>query len=173
MPRSLARLVRLALRALFVVQCVGLALAIQRKVQMVETDDRSTDEVVLAAIFGSLDFVSTASSFRGGALSCLYGGGVLDLRGARLDPAGATLRVEAFNGGGQILAPLDWNIEISVVGLGGVVDGRGAVGRPADAPVLRIEGWTVFGGFAVATEGARAQGPVRSGMPGDPHPTKG
>jgi hypothetical protein len=42
-----------------------------------------------------------------------------------------------------------------VIGLGGVGDGRPQIDRPVDAPMLRIEGWVMFGGFGVASEGPR------------------
>jgi hypothetical protein len=48
-------------------------------------------------------FHSTATAFRGGTLDCWYGGGIVDLRDATLDPAGAHLEVKAVFGGAQIL----------------------------------------------------------------------
>lgn len=39
---------------------------------------------------------------------------------------------------------------IKVVGLGGARDGRPVADRPAGAPHLTIEGWTVFSGFGIA-----------------------
>jgi hypothetical protein len=51
----------------------------------------------------SLAFHSTSQAFRGGEVECWYGGGVIDLRDAQLAPEGATLRVRAIFGGGQIV----------------------------------------------------------------------
>jgi hypothetical protein len=155
MKRALGRLVGLVFVAMFVVQGAGVAFALRRKREVIDAPDPASDEVALSSIFGPLDFTSTAHGFRGGSLSCLYGGGTLDLRGATLAPGGATLRVQAFNGGAQILAPASWRLETKVIGLGGVGDARPHIDRPADAPILRIEGWAVFGGFGVASEGPK------------------
>lgn len=68
-----------------------MTLAIRRKLDVIEAPDPASDDVALSSIFGALDFTSTAQGFRGGSLSCLNGGGILDLRGATLAPGGATL----------------------------------------------------------------------------------
>jgi len=72
-------------------------------------------------------------------------------RGATLDPAGANLHVEAFNGGGQILVPPSWRVRTKVYGLGGGVGKHEP--RWMGVPIrlaLTIEGWTMFGGFGIA-----------------------
>jgi hypothetical protein len=154
MTRAFGRIGRFLLAAWFVLQCAGVAIAIRTKRRVVPTTDPAADEVVLSAIFGQLDFASTADRFRGGVLYCLYGGGVLDLRGATLDPSGANLHVEAFNGGAQILVPASWDVRTKVIGLGGVGDSRPFVDRPAGAPQLTIEGSAMFGGFGIASQTA-------------------
>jgi hypothetical protein len=128
------------------------AISMRGKLAPTATTDPDADEIVAVSIFGPLAFRSTAASFRGGTLDCWYGGGVLDLREATLGPAGATLRVRAVFGGGQILVPETWRVHPAVRGLGGVTDGRPVADRPADAPQLTIEGTVVFGGFAVLSE---------------------
>ena len=155
MKRALGRLLGLLLVTWFVAQTAGVAFALRRKREVIEAPDPASDEVALSSIFGPLDFTSTAHGFRGGSLSCLYGGGTLDLRGATLARGGATLRVQAFNGGAQILVPASWRLETTVIGLGGIGDGRPQIDRPSDAPVLRLEGWAVFGGFGIASEGPK------------------
>jgi hypothetical protein len=77
------------------------------------------------------------------------------LRDAVLAAGGATMRVQALFGGAQILVPASWRLDVRVIGLGGVGDRRPHIDRPADAPMLRIEGWAVFGGFAIASEGPK------------------
>ena len=47
------------------------------------------DDIAASAIFGPLDYHSTARNLRGGTLELWYGGGVLDLRDATLAPEGA------------------------------------------------------------------------------------
>ena len=155
MKRGFGRLVRFLFGAMFVVQTVGVAFALRRKRAVREQSDPASDDVALTSIFGPLEFTSTAQGFRGGTLTCLYGGGILDLRGAALAPGGATLRIQAFNGGAQILIPASWRLETKVIGLGGVADARPRIDRPADAPTLSIRGWAMFGGFGIASEGPK------------------
>ncbi|MGZ6260312.1 MAG: hypothetical protein ACXWPO_09250 [Candidatus Limnocylindrales bacterium] len=150
--RPLFRLLGLLVAA-FVATMVGSAVAAAAaKRRIVPTTDPAANEVTLASIFGPLGFRSTAKSFRGGTLDCWYGGGVLDLRDASLDPAGATLAVRALFGGGQIIVPADWDVTTRVLGIGGVGDARQDVERPANAPHLTLRGWALFGGFALMSE---------------------
>jgi hypothetical protein len=155
LKRIFRRLVRLLFAAMLVIQTVGLAFALRRKREVSLAPDPASDDVTLTSIFGPLDFTSTAQAFRGGTLTCLYGGGILDLRGAVLAPGGATLRIQAFNGGAQILIQETWRLETKVIGLGGVADARPRIDRSADAPTLLIQGWAMLGGFGVASEGPK------------------
>jgi hypothetical protein len=91
---------------------------------------------------------------------------VLDLRDAVLAPEGATLRVRAVFGGGQILVPADWHVVIRVRGMGGIGDTRPAKGYKAGAPELVIEGMAIAGGFAVTSELADGEAEWLAGMKG-------
>jgi hypothetical protein len=146
------RIVGLGIAGLTASMLVAAAMAQSVKRGLVPTTDESADEVVLAAIFGPLDFHSTSRNFRGGRLECWFGGGVLDLRDAILAPEGATLQIRAVFGGGQLLVPEDWKVVASITGLGGLSDVRSAKGHALDAPELVIEGLLVAAGFAVMSE---------------------
>jgi hypothetical protein len=128
------------------------AAAFVAKHQLEAVDDENGDEVHLVSIFGPMAFHSTASAFRGGTIDCWYGGGVVDLRDARLDPAGAQLEVRAIFGGGQVLVPAEWQVESTVAGIGAARDMRPAQVRSADAPVLKLHGFVLFGGFGVMSD---------------------
>lgn len=130
----------------------GAIAALQVKQRLRPNTDESADEIAASAIFGPLAYRSTARHLQGGQLELWYGGGVLDLREATLAPEGATLRVRAVFGGGQIVVPADWKVVSSVRGLGGLSDARPARGRAEGAPVLVIEGIVFAGGFAVMSE---------------------
>jgi len=151
MPGSLGRLLAALLFAcvLFVLAAMGLAFVKRRNAVPPEPD---ADEVDLVAAFGPLDFRSTSSAFRGGRVDTWFGGGVLDLRGATLDPMGATLEVNALFGGGNLVVPADWNVETRIMGIGGVGDGRPDADRSPDAPTLRVEGIALFGGWGISSE---------------------
>jgi hypothetical protein len=157
LKRGFGRLVGLLFGTMLVLQSVGVAFALRRKRQASLAPGPASDDLALTSIFGPLDFTSTAQAFRGGTLTCMYGGGILDLRGATLAPGGATLRIQAFNGGAQVLIPDSWRLESKVIGLGGVADARPRIDRPADAPTLSIRGWAMFGGFGIASEGPRGR----------------
>jgi hypothetical protein len=150
--KIVGRLTRWFWNGLILTGILGTIAAVVAKQRIVRIEEPEADEVRLAAIFEPISFRSTAKSFRGGTVDCWYGGGVIDLRGVTLDPAGARLEVRAIFGGGQIVVPETWHVTSKVVGIGGLGDGRPAIERPADAPHLTIEGLAIFGGFGVSSE---------------------
>jgi hypothetical protein len=150
--RVIGRLLVLLLGGLIAAAIAGTIAARQAQRRIVPIDDPEADEIRLAAIFAPVSFKSTAASFRGGSVDCWYGGGVIDLRGATLDPAGARLDVKAVFGGAQILVPESWRVTARVLGIGGIGDARPGIERAEDAPHLTIEGTAIFGGFGVAYE---------------------
>jgi predicted membrane protein len=143
----------------FGTMAVAAAIAQQRKRTALPAPEPDADRIDLLAIFGPLDFRSTASAFQGGSVECWFGGGSIDLRDATLAPGGAYLRVTAVFGGGSILVPDEWDVEVHVVGIGGASDGRPSAGtaREPSAPTLVIEGVVAFGGFAVLSSDPRTE----------------
>jgi hypothetical protein len=137
---------------LMLASIIGAVAARAAKRQIVPVDAPDADEIRLAAIFEPMSFRSLAKSFRGGTVDCWYGGGVIDLRDATLDPAGARLEVRAIFGGAQILVPDTWRVSSKIVGIGGLGDGRPRVELAADAPHLTIEGIAILGGFGVMSD---------------------
>lgn len=150
--RVIGRLSALFLGGLIVAAVVSAIAAHRAKRDFVPLADPEADEIRLAAIFEPISFRSTARNFRGGSIDCRFGGGVVDLREATLDPDGALLKVTAMFGGGQILVPEGWRVSTRVLGIGGAGDARPRVERAEDAPHLTIEGTAIFGGFGVAFE---------------------
>ena len=153
----LGRLFRLVIISWFVGMIAAAFAALSLKRRLEPTVDESADEITAVAIFGPLAFHSTSKAFRGGEVECWYGGGVIDLRDAELAPEGATLRVRAIFGGGQILVPASWKVVSRVTGLGGIQDIRAAQGHAAIDPELVIEGMLIAGGFAVSSEMAEEE----------------
>jgi hypothetical protein len=167
----LKRFLRLAL-VLGVTGWIATALAALRlKQRLVPTTDPGADDVLLVGIFGPLMYGSRARAFRGGRAELWFGGGVIDLRSATLDPAGATLSVRVLFGGGQVAVPEGWEVETHLRGMGGVTDTRPDVDRPEPAPRLVIEGLVLFGGFQITSElsadmEAELAGPAPAWPPG-------
>lgn len=121
------------------------------KQQRPSVGGEGSDEVDLVTIFDGRDFRSTATAFRGGKVLCWYGGGLLDLTGATLDPAGARLAITCIFGGMEVRLPLDWHVDLRTTGIfGGAGDARPTAGAAAiDGPTLVIESTNVFGGFGI------------------------
>ena len=166
MLRRLLRLLRLAFVGVTLAGIIGALLAKRR---IVPSTDPDADEVVLAAIFGPLVYRSSARSFRGGSLECWYGGGVVDLREATLDPGGARLKIRAVLGGGQILVPRTWPVVSHVRGIGGVSNVRPAASEQGSGPRLTVEGLVLFGGFAIGSEAVSNTWPSSWPMTGSTH----
>jgi len=146
------RLFMLFWTGLVLAMVLGAAGALAARRRIVPLAGADADEIRLRAIFEPIHFQSRATDFRGGTIDCWYGGGVVDLRDANLDAAGAELDVRAVFGGAQILVPEAWNVTANVVGIGGLGDTRPPTARDADAPRLTIEGYALFGGFAVMSD---------------------
>ena len=150
--RIIGRLLALLWLGLIATAIAGTIAARAAKRRIVPLDAPDADEIRLATIFEPMSFRSTAGAFRGGTIECWYGGGVVDLRRATLDPGGAHLDVKAVFGGGQIVVPESWRVTTKVLGIGGIGDARSQAERPADAPHLTIEGTAIFGGFGITSE---------------------
>ncbi|HEY7130664.1 MAG TPA: hypothetical protein VH440_00350 [Candidatus Limnocylindrales bacterium] len=150
--RVLGRLVATLVAGFILTMIVAAIAAVSAKRRLVPLDDPEADDVRLVAIFEPLAFRSTAAGFRGGTVDCWFGGGVIDLRDATLDPAGATLRVRSIFGGAQVVVPDSWRVTIAVTGPGGAGDTRSATDRPAEAPHLTLEGLVAFGGFGISSD---------------------
>ncbi len=146
----MGRLIRWTIGGLIVAMGSLLAGAAVAKRRVPSVGNEDSNEVALTAILEPLAFESHSTAFRGGSLLTWFGGGDVDLRGVRLDPAGATLSVRTLFGGGRVLVPETWNVDLRVMAVfGGSADVRPAFERAPDAPTLVIEGVAVFGGFAV------------------------
>jgi predicted membrane protein len=152
MPGRLLRALSALLLAWFVfmVGAMVYAKVMGRTAGYTEPD---ADDVDLVANFSELKYRSTATSFRGGSVTTWFGGGIVDLRDAVLDPAGATLRLNAMFGGGSLVIPADWRVEMKLVNIaGGIGDSRPGGNPPLGAPTLRLEGSTLFGGWGISSE---------------------
>lgn len=146
----IGRLIRLVFGGFFLAltsAIVGAAVG-RRRIPSVGTEE--DNEVALAAILSPVEFESHATAFRGGSVLLWFGGGDVDLRGVMLDPAGARLTVRAIFGGGRLIVPETWNVDLRMRAIfGGSSDVRPAFERAPDAPHLVVDGLTLFGGLAI------------------------
>jgi len=119
------------------------------------TDDPASNEPTAAAIFAGERFVSSAAALRGGRVITWFAGHDVDLRGATLGPSGATLELRTMYGGTQIAVPAGWRVRSHVLSVFGGTDvAVDETDLPADAPLLELRGFTLFGGAQVKTSPA-------------------
>jgi hypothetical protein len=115
--------------------------------------DEVADEFDIVSIYSGNDFASRAGSLRRGSVLSWYGGGSVDLRGATLDPSGATLTARSIFGGIRLVVPETWRIQRDTFAIfGGIGDGRNADAVDESLPVLHLEGFSVFGGIGIVSE---------------------
>ena len=115
--------------------------------------DEESDEVALVAILNGVELKSRSRAFRGGSMFSWLGGIAVDLREVEL-AENARLGVHSAFGGIAIRVPTGWRVESNVTSLAGGV----AIGVPepkdVDAPTLRLDGFSAFGGIAVGAKPA-------------------
>lgn len=99
-------------------------------------------------VFGGSKQRVTHESFKGGTISCIFGGSEIDLSQARLAPGEHTLEINAIFGGATVVVPADWKIILknSAI-LGGFADKRTYIKESPDpSRVLIIKANAIFGG---------------------------
>lgn len=113
--------------------------------------DAESDELRLVAIMDGAAIKSRAQAFRGGSLFSWLGGIAVDLREAHLAPD-AHLEVGSLFGGIAVRVPTGWRVESDVRALAGGVAIDVPEPAEADAPSLRVSGFSVLGGVAVGAK---------------------
>lgn len=141
----------LLLAALDLALFIGsVVVALRLKQTRVNSGDEDSNEFDRSTIFDGLEFKSRAPAFRHGSWLGYFGGGEIDLCAARLDPAGATLRLRAVMGGGEVTVPAGCRIELkSRAIMGGVQNDAGEPEEGAGVPTLAIDAFTLMGGFHI------------------------
>lgn len=126
---------------------IGLSLVLRRSGDSVAG---TPDELIrIAVAFSGSEVRSTAQNFKGGSITAVSGGAHLDLRQARLDPAGASLSVFALFGEADVIVPRGWRLEAKGLPLFGGFDNKADAPAEAGAPTLRIDATAIFGGVEV------------------------
>jgi predicted membrane protein len=119
------------------------------------------EQLNIEAVFSPLNKQVITDDFKGGKVSSVFGGGVLDLTRAKIKPGTeVNLEIEAVFGGIKIIVPREWQVITSVSAVaGGFSEKLDNSKLGAKAPVLRISGSVVFGGGEVVSkEGTATEG---------------
>jgi len=113
--------------------------------------DEESDEVALVAIMNGIELKSRSRAFRGGSMFSWLGGIAVDLREVEL-AENAHLDVHSAFGGIAIRVPMGWRVESAVTSLAGGVAVDVPEPESPDAPTLRLDGFSAFGGIAVGAK---------------------
>jgi hypothetical protein len=117
--------------------------------------DESSDDFQVATIMNGAEFHSHAANLKSGTVITVMGGVRIDLRGATLDPAGASLELSTMMGGLEVDVPEDWAVEVDQETLQWgqfEVDVASPEDLPEDAPKLRIHSVMRMGGGLITNK---------------------
>lgn len=99
-------------------------------------------------IFGGTKQKVIHQTFKGGKISCIFGGTEIDLTNSVLAPGEHTLEITAIFGGASVIVPADWKVIVKNSSiLGGFEDKRRFIKESTDPTrVLIIKAEAIFGG---------------------------
>lgn len=113
----------------------------------------SSDDVLdSVSIFGGVKKNIISKDFKGGEVTCIFGGSQINLSQADINGK-VTLEVTQVFGGTKLIIPPHWRVQSEMVAIMGGIDDK----RPAQADfnqtekVLVIKGNTVFGGMEITS----------------------
>ena len=144
------RLLRILLKVLlFSMAMSAIGLAVGRIVKGDTTEE--DDDFRLFAFWNGWEWKSTTSTLTSGKAMAVLGGVDLDLTGAAVSAAGATLSLTAAMGGIRVVLPSSWRVDVteSVTGGGIEVSLEGQDDLPDDAPHLTIDAMARAGGILI------------------------
>jgi predicted membrane protein len=114
----------------------------------VSKDDVTTDKINEAVIFWGMDKTVISDSFEGGEVTCVFGGGKLDISQVQIAKDGAKLEVNCIFGGAEVIVPKDVNIVTNGTGVFGGWSPK-ITSTKSSGPKLEISGAAIFGGVEV------------------------
>lgn len=125
---------------------VGLWLLLRRPAT---TRSVSPDETIdVVCLFSGRRAVNTASRFRGGSVTAVFGGAEVDLAGAAIEGE-AVLDAVALFGGVDIEVPYGWHVVVDGPAIFGDHESHVPATVDPNAPTLRVRATALFGGVDV------------------------
>jgi hypothetical protein len=120
----------------------------RRLLGMQSKDSEASDEVVdITAILGGFDRRITTPNFRGGEVTAVMGGCMLDLRGSSIE-GDAVINVFVLMGGITLKVPPDWSVALNGTPIMGGFDEK-TITAPNSNKRLVIRGYAIMGGVEV------------------------
>jgi hypothetical protein len=100
-------------------------------------------------IFGGSEFKGVWSAPRRLDSICIFGGTDIDLRMAAIPEEGLTISCLCVFGGVDVIVPPGMRVRVRGVGIFGGFERKGEASEDPDAPLLVVDGLSVFGGVTV------------------------
>ncbi len=103
-------------------------------------------------VFSGTKKTIISKEFRGGEMTCVFGGAELDLSQADINGK-VYLELNMVFGGAKLVIPPHWQVQTSdiVAFMGGVEDKRPGTDLPDSTKVLILSGNSVFGGIVISS----------------------
>jgi len=129
---------------------VGLSIIFRRSSNDKEFSVDTESQFNIFAAFSGQKRKITATDFKAGEATAMFGGIELDLREARILNPPARIQSTALFGGVELYVPQDWDVRMDVVALfGGADDKRKDMVNSKTTPDLIISGTAMFGGLDI------------------------
>lgn len=122
----------------------------ENKFAEAQSMDANEDIINVSSTFGNVERNIFSKNFKGGTISCLFGGTQLNFAQADIQNT-AILDISVMFGGGEIIIPSNWNVknELSVI-LGGIEDKRKVITNINESgKTLILKGSVMLGGFEI------------------------
>jgi hypothetical protein len=113
-----------------------------------DMEEVADDRLDYSAVFSGINRRVVSNDFRGGKVDVVFGGGELDLTGAKIAKgAKVNLEVNAVFGGIKVIVPKTWVVQAALTGVvGGFSNTTKVPERGKETGTLVVKGAAVFGG---------------------------
>lgn len=142
------------------VMLVGLGLwLLLRRPSAVDRDATKDETIGVVALFSGRRVAATASRFRGGTATAVFGGVEVDLTDAHIEGE-AVLDTVALFGGVDVEVPPGWRVVLDGPAFFGGSESHVPPPTTSDAPTLRVRTTAIFGGVEVKLGAATPSTPA-------------
>jgi len=118
-----------------------------------QTSSSSEDRIECVSIFGGVKKNIISKNFRGGEVTCVFGGAEINLSQADINGK-VILEVTQVFGGTKLIIPPHWEVQQEVIAVLGGIEDRRQVQKDVSVnqeKILVIQGTTIFGGLDISS----------------------